>query len=286
MQFVAIDVETANPNLASICQIGVARFVDGAIADERSWLVDPEDYFDIMNVMVHGIDASAVDGQPTLPSIAPDLLSFIQDTVCVSHTHFDRAAVTRAFSRYSIAAPTFTWLDSARVARRTWSQFAQKGYGLANLCEHLGLRFRHHDALEDAKASGNILLAAIRETGLSLDDWLRRAHQPIDPSRTTVVALDGNPEGDLYGEVVVFTGSLQIPRREAAQIAARAGCAVDLSVTKRTTMLVVGDQDLRRLAGADKSSKHRKAEKLIADGQPIRILTESDFQTVADLAAS
>jgi DNA polymerase-3 subunit epsilon len=42
-------------------------------------------------------------------------------------------------------------------------------------------------------------------------------------------------------------------------------------------MLVVGDQDVRKLAGHEKSSKHVKAEQLIAKGQSIRILGESDF---------
>jgi DNA polymerase-3 subunit epsilon len=45
-------------------------------------------------------------------------------------------------------------------------------------------------------------------------------------------------------------------------------------------MLVVGDQDLRVLAGHNKSSKHIKAELLIAKGQPIRILGESDFMRI------
>lgn len=48
-------------------------------------------------------------------------------------------------------------------------------------------------------------------------------------------------------------------------------------MTRDTTILVVGDQDIRLLAGHDKSSKHRKAEKLIKDGYSIRIIGESDF---------
>ena len=54
----------------------------------------------------------------------------------------------------------------------------------------------------------------------------------------------------------------------------------DGSVTKHTTMLVIGDQDLRKLAGHDKSSKHMKAEQLIGNGQQIRILGESDFMRI------
>jgi DNA polymerase III subunit epsilon len=64
-------------------------------------------------------------------------------------------------------------------------------------------------------------------------------------------------------------------------MAARAGCEIKNSVTKSTTLLVVGDQDIRRLAGNDKSSKQRKAEELIAKGAPIRILSESDFTRLA-----
>ena len=59
------------------------------------------------------------------------------------------------------------------------------------------------------------------------------------------------------------------------------GCSVASGVTKTTTLLVVGDQDLDKLGGKDKSSKHIKAEGLIARGQAIRILKESDFMSMA-----
>jgi DNA polymerase-3 subunit epsilon len=69
-------------------------------------------------------------------------------------------------------------------------------------------------------------------------------------------------------------------RHDAAVAAANAGCQVDDGVTKHTTLLVVGDQDIRRLAGHEKSSKHRKAEELIRQGQRIRIVGESDFKSI------
>ena len=74
-----------------------------------------------------------------------------------------------------------TWLDSARVARRTWEECAWSGYGLANVCKIIGYEFKHHDALEDAKASGQVLLSAIAKTDLDLEAWLKRVGQPIDP---------------------------------------------------------------------------------------------------------
>ena len=81
----------------------------------------------------------------------------------------------------------------------------------------------------------------------------------------------------------MFTGALEIPRREAADLAASVGFTVANSVTKRTTMLVVGDVDVTRLAGHDKSSKHRKAEGLVAAGQALRIIRETDFKELVAL---
>ena len=84
--------------------------------------------------------------------------------------------------------------------------------------------------------------------------------------------------------MLVFTGALTLLRSEAADLAAAVGCEVDKGVTRRTTLLVVGDQDVQRLAGHQKSSKHRKAEQLIQAGQSIRIMRETDFRELVKLA--
>lgn len=282
--FVAIDVETANADMASICQIGVAKYHNGILVEEWSSLIDPEDYFDFINIDIHGITEEDVEGKPTFPEIFDQLGSLLNDAICVCHTHFDRISISRALTKYGLPNFDTTWLDSARVARRTWEDFAWSGYGLANICKKIGYQFKHHNALEDAKASGHVLLAAIEKTGLDVNAWLKRIKQPIDPanvSSSATIKRDGNPEGELYGEILVFTGTLEIPRREAADIAASIGCTVAASVTKKTTILVVGDQDISKLAGKEKSSKHLKAEQLIKNGQNIRIMKESDFKELA-----
>jgi DNA polymerase-3 subunit epsilon len=228
-----------------------------------------------------------VKGAPTYAEAAQTFHEMLRGAIVVTHTHFDRVAAHQASSRWAVTAPTCTWLDSARVARRAWAQCADRGYGLANVCKLIGYEFQHHNALEDAKASGHVLLAAITETGLDLAGWLARVRQPVNPlsaSSDAGIRRDGNPNGSLFGEVVVFTGALTIPRREAADLAASAGCTVESSVTKGTTLLVVGDTDVRRLAGHERSSKHRKAEDLIAKGFPVRIVRETDFRELVSMA--
>jgi len=280
MNFVAIDVETANPDMASICQIGIAKYENGQLINEWVSLINPEDYFNPININIHGISASDVEDKPKLPAVISIIEDYIKDTFCICHTHFDRVSIHQAMNKYNIPDIQTTWVDSARIARRTWEECAWKGYGLKDVCKLIGYEFTHHDALEDAKAAGQIVISAIKKTGLDLQGWIKRVRQPINPSMSScgsAIIRAGTPGKELYGEKVVFTGTLSITRREASDLAASVGCAVNSGVTKETTILVIGDQDLSKLAGKKKSSKHLKAEKLILSDQNIRILKESDF---------
>ncbi len=278
MEFIAIDVETANADMASICQIGLAKYRDGVLVEEWSSLINPEDYFDGINISIHGITEEDVIDAPTLDEVESKLSEFMLGSICVSHTHFDRVSVRKAFEKYSLNPLEVTWLDSARVARRTWEECAWNGYGLANVCKIIGYEFKHHDALEDAKAAGQVILSAMDKTGLDIDGWLYRVGKPIGSDSNGSIQREANSEGEFYGETLVFTGALLIPRAEAAKLAASVGCVVGAGVTKKTTLIVVGDQDITKLAGKKKSSKHVKAEDLILKGQKIRILQESDFK--------
>lgn len=282
LHFTAIDVETANANMGSICQIGIAVFTDGCLVEEWSTLIDPEDYFDGINISIHGIKPDMVEGKPKLPEVTEILRKYLKDRVVVCHTHFDRTSVAQALKKYELEPITATWLDSSSIARRTWKEFANSGYGLVNVCKKLGYKFKPHDALEDAKAAGHVLLAALQESQIDLDAWKRRVKQPIDLTPNNGVLRNANLEGALFGEVVVFTGALEVPRKEAADLAARIGCQVNDGVTKKTTILVVGDQDVSR-HGKGKSNKHIKAEKLISEGQPIHIIRETDFIAMVGL---
>jgi DNA polymerase-3 subunit epsilon len=277
--FVAVDFETANEDFASICQIGLAEF-DGSYIGGDCMLVNPEDEFSGMNISIHGITESDVSSEPTFLAVYENLSKTLSGKIVVCHTPFDRVALHQACRKYSLPIPESTWLDTARVVRRCWpEQFARKGYGLRSVAAFHGIEYKCHNALEDARCAGEILLKAIAQGGLSVDEWIDRVSQAIDLEHDSQKALhrQGNPDGTLFSEVLVFTGSLCEPRTFAADRAAAAGCRVDDGVTKHTTILVVGNQDIRLLAGKQKSSKHVKAETLIAKGQQLRIITERDF---------
>jgi DNA polymerase-3 subunit epsilon len=275
MNFIALDVETANPDYSSICQIGLAVFQDGHIIDSWVTLVNPETYFDEINVSIHGIDEEDVSDSPTITQIYPKIRDYIENQVVIHHMPFDRIALTRSFENYGLEKFPIKWIDSAKVVRRTWSKFERSGYGLQNVASEFNIQFKHHDALEDAMAAGEVVLRAIAETGITLDNWFQKVIEPIHPQ--VHIKCTGNPEGSLFGEEIVFTGALSMPRAKAAELASHMGCNVMDSVNKNTTILVVGMQDQRKLKGKGKSSKQVKAEKFLSEGIDIKIISEEDF---------
>ena len=294
--FIALDVETANADFASICSIGLVHFRSGLVFKSLTILVNPEDEFDPINIGIHGIRPEDVVGKPTIAKVFPVINAALQDTAIVHHSPFDRTALARAAGRYGTGGLQCTWIDTLQVARRTWASFREDGgYGLANLAQAFGIAFKHHDAAEDARAAGLLMLRAISDGGETLQQWVDEigyastsdtAPRRIKPAYAQKVARAGDESGPLFGEIIVFTGRLKLDRTEAAEDAARAGCCVADSVTKKTTILVVGDQDIRLTRGQEKSSKHRKAEDMIAAGAHIRIVGESDFMLMVSPAVN
>ena len=165
--FVAVDVETANTNPSSICSIGIVDFHNGIVKSEYSTLVNPEDVFSAQHVDIHGIDEAAVRDAPTWGRMSSRICGLLSGRVIVSHTPFDRVALTQTSARWQVVLPTCTWLDSAVLARRAWPELARSGYGLHEVCEFLSYDLKHHDALADARAAGKVLLAAMEALGIS-----------------------------------------------------------------------------------------------------------------------
>lgn len=279
-KFIVIDIETANPDLTSICQIGIAVFENGELVDQWGTLINPNAYFDEMNIYIHGITPSMVRNSPTIKQVESKIKGYFADNVVCSYGAFDRVSLTRIFPDSQNR-----WLDIMRVVRRCWSdKFAEKGYGLAKVSKHLKIKQEnHHNALDDAIVAGGILNKALFESGKSLDYWLDRVEKPIhveyDENGHILpkIKRQGDPNGPLYGEVVVFTGELSIPRQDAAKKAASVGCDVVDGVSKKVTLLIKGIQDKSRLAGKELSNKEIKAQELISKGHNIRILSENDF---------
>lgn len=277
-RFIALDVETACSDVASICQIGLACVQPDNQIQTFSMLVNPGTRFDAFKIQLHGIGPDHVADAPRFPDALTALLPLLTRHHLIQHSNFDKQAMNAACGFCGIDAPDLRWSDSVQIARRAWPELkGNGGHGLANLKRTLNLQFHHHDAGEDARAAAMVVLHAELHLRLPFEELIKPASSK---SYAAPITMDGDPKGALAGSVVVFTGALGMSRNEAAELAARVGMSVKPGVTKETTHLVVGDQDLNVLAGHTKSSKHRKVEDLQSAGHPICIIGESAFKSL------
>jgi DNA polymerase III subunit epsilon len=96
---------------------------------------------------------------------------------------------------------------------------------------------------------------------------------------TPDVSPDADPDHPLYGQVIVFTGTLKSrTRQQAWDDVARIGAIPEKSVTGHTNILIIGDLNPAVLTpGATTSGKAAHAFALQAKGQDIEVMTEDDF---------
>ncbi|WP_158138646.1 exonuclease domain-containing protein [Vibrio metschnikovii] len=285
---VVIDVETSNPNLSSICQIGAVKWTNGEKL-ELSSLINPKTYFSEVNSHIHGISEHDVANAPDFAEFLPIFIDFVGDRIIASYGAFDRSAVNKTLELYEQPLLSNQWLDISTVVRRTWpDKYAQKGYSLKNVTKDLGLKLdNHHDALADSIAAAEVLNIAVSQSNTQTTEWCkilkkRKSRYHIDYPDSGTKAPPPNEDGPLYGEVVVFTGDLSIPRPQAKIAAANAGCEIKSSVSHKTTLIVVGSPNFSLIGDKGKSSKQIRAEELAAQGFPIRFLSESDFMAILD----
>ncbi|EJD4619664.1 BRCT domain-containing protein [Campylobacter jejuni] len=82
----------------------------------------------------------------------------------------------------------------------------------------------------------------------------------------------------LYNQNCVITGILgRFTRSQAMQIIADLGGINQDSVTKKTNILILGDNDYRAMIKGGISNKLKRARELILKGQDLKIISENVF---------
>lgn len=281
-EFTVVDVETANSNRSSICEIAIITWKNKDIINEWYSLVNPQEDFASANIAIHGITAETVKDAPTYLEISNQVSDLLAGKVVFAHSDFDKTSLKQVVDKYKLPKLVCNWLDSLRLARRVWPE--RENYRLENLCQMLGYKYKAHSALEDAKACLFLLQAMHESKKINLNDNISQVKSATPNIMPLVDKVSKSSNQALKGQTIVFTGALTISRPEAKLLAEAAGGAVRTGVSGKTTMLVVGEQDLSVLRGEDKSSKHRKAESLIEKGVNIEIISEPDFMLLLGIA--
>ncbi|MWC28887.1 helix-turn-helix domain-containing protein [Paenibacillus sp. MMS18-CY102] len=157
MDFVAIDFETANSNRSSACSVGLVEVQNGLIVSEQSWLIDPKQHFDGMNIGVHGITPSMVAGKPSFEQLWPTLQPMLEGKHVVAHNaSFDMSVLRYCLDNSTIQYPSFQYYCTYLFAKRLIPDLPS--YRLNDLARLHYIPLNHHDALDDAKACAILLL--------------------------------------------------------------------------------------------------------------------------------
>lgn len=285
LDFTAIDVATASHELeGSVCGVGLEY---------------------------HGVTAGIAASAPPWPGVAEWIVSYTGTDVLVSHgTDWDIRMMRAACDAEGMQWPRLRFLCTATLARRALELPFYRMPFVADACG-VTLEGRHRPLI-NARGAALVAVALARRQGAdSLDAladslevrlgslepgrYVRCAKRPAPGTaypkarasgasgRQPLTAPDANPDADpehpFYGKVVVFTGALQSRgRQQAWNDVSEVGGIPERDVTKRTSILVVGDLDPNRLApGAVLSKRAARGVELRKAGQEIEIMTEDDF---------
>ncbi|MGJ9402524.1 exonuclease domain-containing protein [Arthrobacter sp. KK5.5] len=275
------------------------------------------DHFDARNVQIHGITADMVAGEPRFGDLFPEIAGFIGGDALVAHNAaFDLGVIRSGLEASGLPGPAYDYACTVILARRSYDlpsyslPFAAEAAGVP-------LR-NHHDAVEDARACAGIMIDIGRIHGaptvggllgaLAVRPGRSEAFVPGDPLSKATRDAQGwkqaggtvpqqpewavwpqegkdpapNPDADaahpLFGETVVFTGNLGISRQDAKNRAADVGATTASRVTRRTSVLVVGDGFAARdLAGGRLTSKAKHVLRLREAGARVEVLAEGEF---------
>ena len=306
LNYTAIDFETANSFRGSPCSVGLVRVRDGAAAEKLHLLIRPPaaaDWFDQWNISLHGITPEAVTDAPRWKEALPTLVDFVGNDVVIAHNAgFDIGVIRYACAADGIDWPEMRFLCTMVLARHS---LALPSYQLPYVVEALGANLdNHHDAMADSLAVVDVTnrLSALRgvtdiealaaSVGVTIGEMRAGAYKgsvvTSSGGRAALVRSDLNPDADpegyLYGRVVVFTGKLMSMTRQVAwDECSKVGAIAERGTTKRTNVLVVGDINPASLRpGTKLTSKAMRAFELQDQGQAIEVMTERDFLNCLD----
>lgn len=157
--FAAIDFETANSELTSVCSVGIVIVRNGVIVDRFYSLIQPEpNYYSYGNTQVHGLTYEDTLRAEVFPYVWKRVEPLVGNLSLVAHNKgFDESCLKAVFKTYQMDYPDYRFYCTLAESRRQLKHLpnhqlhtvaADCGYILTN----------HHHALADAEACAEIAL--------------------------------------------------------------------------------------------------------------------------------
>ena len=186
LHYTVFDTETTGlePSAGDeIVSLGAVRIVNARLLknDVFEQLVDPQRPVGKAASRIHGIEAQALKGQPTIGEVLPQFQRFCEDTVLVAHN----AAFDMRFLELKEAATgvRFTQPVLDTLLLSVIVHPSQEGHNLEAVAERLGVSvIGRHTALGDALVTGEIFLKLLP---LLAEQGIVTLGQALEASRAT-----------------------------------------------------------------------------------------------------
>jgi len=153
--FVVIDFETANPKRVSACSLGYVVVKDGSLVESDGFLIKPVGGHASFQTSIHGITKTDTAFKRNFGS-RYSTVAHLFDLPIVGYSAFDKQ-VLNALSDHFDLGIHFEYIDCCALTRRALPNL--RNHKLTTVAKHFQLPpFKHHDAVEDARACAEIFL--------------------------------------------------------------------------------------------------------------------------------
>src|SRR4051812_2138345 len=157
MSVAVVDLETTGlyPSVDRVVEVGVVLLDErGEVEDEFATLVNPGR--DVGPTSLHGISAGDVAEAPSFADIAGSLNPLLTGRLVVAHNAlFDLRFMAREFGRVGLPLRLSPTLCTMRLAPL---YFGAGTRSLQALCEYMSIPLDAHAALNDARATAELLV--------------------------------------------------------------------------------------------------------------------------------
>lgn len=268
--FVAIDFETIGGKRLYVCQVGMAKYIDGMLSDTYTHLICPPPGAPETYHHVHDITLEDVADEPTFSALLPEMERFVDGLPLVAHNgrSVERACFRQNVEHYGLttAIDFENIIDTLPMAKAVLPDVSCV---LTDLCEHYGIcADNHHDAAADAQMCGDLYLQLIEEPNVpsfvygeskpkkrsSRSTNRSNEKKYNDADMQTKTDLSEYRENPFCGKFVCLTGfDTEDSKTYGAQLS-KMGATMRTSVSGKVDILVLGEKP--------GPSKIKKAENL------------------------
>lgn len=163
-RFAAIDFETANWQLSSVCSVGIVVMNRGEIEDRFYSLIQPApNFYSRRNTQVHGLTRSDTEDAPAFPTVWREIVPMVKGMPLVAHNSmFDEGCLKAVHALYEMDYPKYQFYCTYRLARKYFKGL--ENYQLHTVSAHCGYDLlNHHNALADAEAAAVIMQSILKQ---------------------------------------------------------------------------------------------------------------------------